>query len=386
MPLTIEYRPFTVPTASPVGVCVSVAGVVVDDAAPAWSVTLRRSAPSLRARLSRPRRLRSSALAATAALAIIGPLGWDGTALRPSAAQATAPRLQPFESAGENFPGSAFYYLASDSGVVHANRSGRPLADIGNIPAPLDARLGDAIARPTLLAGSPQDRSRALHCLSTAIYYEAASEPDAGQRAVAQVVLNRVAHPQWPNTVCGVVFQGSERPGCQFSFACDGSMARVPVRMWWDRAQRVAERALAGEVYAPVGLATYYHTGAVNPVWAARQTFIGAIGAHLFYRPPGGAGNAGAFTDRYWGGEPVPAPRPRLVAPLAPQSDPLAVAQSWASGRGPAAIAPAFAAMPSAEPQTRKDFLPGPGDALPTSGQIRAEYRDSGRWIASPKG
>ena len=363
----------------------SPAAPVTDDATPAWCATLRRSAPSLRTRLARPRRLRSSALAAIAALAIIGPLGWDGSALRTSAAQATALRLQPFESAGENFPGSAFYYLESDSGVVPARRTGSPLAATREMPAPLDARLGDAIARPTFLSGSAQDRFRALHCLATAIYYEAASEPDAGQRAVAQVVLNRVAHPQWPNSVCGVVFQGSERPGCQFSFACDGSMARVPVRMWWDRAQRVAERALAGEVYAPVGLATYYHTGAVNPGWAAHQSFIGAIGAHLFYRPPGGAGLAGAFTDRYWGGEPTPAPRPRLLAAPSLQSDPLAVAQSWASGRQ-AGMTPIMPALPVATPQAPREYSPAVGDALPASGQIRAEYRDSGRWIASPKG
>ena len=381
MPLTIEYRPFALPSGLPVPVGVAVP--LVD--APAWTATLHRRAPSLRERLARPRRLRSSALAATAALAIIGPLGWDGTALRPSAAQATALRLQPFESAGENFPGSAFYYLDSDSGVVPARRSLHSAAP-REMPAPLDARLGDAIAQPTFLSGSAQDRFRAQHCLTTAIYYEAASEPDAGQRAVAQVVLNRVAHPQWPNSVCGVVFQGSERPGCQFSFACDGSMARAPVRMWWDRAQRVAERALAGEVYAPVGLATYYHTGAVNPGWAARQTFIGAIGAHLFYRPPGGAGVAGAFTDRYWGGEPTPAPRPRLYAAPSPQSDPLAVAQSWASGRNQTVTPPASPTISKSDPQARREYSPAIGDVLPASGQIRAEYRDSGRWIASPKG
>ena len=243
-----------------------------------------------------------------------------------------------------------------------------------------------SIARPTFLAGTAQDQSRALHCLTTAIYYEAASEPDAGQRAVAQVVLNRVAHPTWPNSVCGVVYQGSERPGCQFSFACDGAMARAPVRMWWDRARRVAERALAGEVYAPVGLATDYHTGAGNPVWAARQTFIGAIGAHLLYRPPGGGGTAAAFTDRYWGGEPTPAPHFRLTAPPLLQADPLAVAQSWAAAQGPSTILPARPAMPVADSRPLPAFTPAPGDALPGSGQIRAEYRDSGRWIASPKG
>jgi hypothetical protein len=365
MPLTIEYRPFVLSDATPIAAAVPIA----DDAITA-----------------RPRWLRSGALAALAAVSVIGPLRWDGAALRPTAAQASPSRLQPFESAGENFPGSAFYYLDSDSGVVPASGSLQSGILENDLPAPLDARLGDEIARPTLLSGSARDRFRALHCLTTAIYYEAASEPDAGQRAVAQVVLNRVAHPQWPDSVCGVVFQGSERPGCQFSFACDGSMARAPVRMWWDRARRVAERALAGEVYAPVGLATYYHTGAVNPMWAARQTFIGAIGAHLFYRPPGGAGNASAFSDRYWGGEPTPAPRPRLSSLPVFQADPLAVAQDWAAGRARAENVQPFPAIQVPVSQALREYAPAAGDVLPGSGQIRPEYRDSGRWIASPKG
>ena len=377
MPLVIEYRPFALPPA-PHGVGSEAVSVAAAASGPI------RASPF--ARLSSLGRVRTGALAATAALAIFGGFGWDGASLRPSAAQATAPRLQPFEQAGTNFPGSAFYYLDSDSGVVTADRSARAETPSAERPAPLDARLGDAIARPTFLAGTAQDQSRALQCLTTAIYYEAASEPDAGQRAVAQVVLNRIAHPTWPNSVCGVVFQGSERPGCQFSFACDGSMARAPVRMWWERARRVAERALAGEVYAPVGLATYYHTGAVNPVWAAHQTFIGAIGAHLFYRPPGGGGTAVAFTDRYWGGEPTPAPHLRLTAPPLLQADPLAVAQSWAAAQGPSGILPARQANPVADSRPLPAFTPVAGDALPGSGQIRAEYRDSGRWIASPKG
>ena len=381
MPLVIEYRQFALPDAPP--------GVASEAVAPSEAVR-----PSPFARLTGHRGFRAGALFATAALAIFGGFGWDGASLRPAAALASAPRLLPFETAGENFPGSAFYFLDSDSGVVTAGKAAPARTADGAIdderPAPLDSQLGPerlgAIARPTYLAGTAQDQNRALQCLTTAIYYEAASEADAGQRAVAQVVLNRVAHPLWPNSVCGVVYQGSERPGCQFSFACDGSMARAPVRMWWDRARSVAARALAGDVYAPVGLATYYHTGAVNPVWAARQTFIGAIGAHLFYRPPGGIGGTAAFTDRYWGGEPTPAPRTRLSPPSLLQADPLAVAQSWAAAQSPVTASPARTAILAVETRPLPAFTPAPGDALPTSGQIRTEYRDSGRWIASPKG
>ncbi|HUQ12812.1 MAG TPA: cell wall hydrolase, partial [Novosphingobium sp.] len=288
----------------------------------------------------------------------------------PATARASAPALQPFETPGENFPGSAFYYLAPDSGVVAVATGQAPREPT----APLDAMLGDSIARPTFLAGTAQDRLRALQCLTAAVYYEAATEPDAGQRAVAQVVLNRVAHPAWPNSVCGVVYQGSERPGCQFSFACDGSMARAPARIWWLRARDVAEAALAGEVYAPVGLATHYHTGAVHPAWADRLAPVGAIGAHLFYRPRGAGGAPGAFADAYRGGEPIPAPHPRAVTAFVPR-DPLA---AYVEARGYAASRPAAVAAPNA--------AAAPVDTLPAASGIRPEYRNSGRWIVQPKG
>ena len=101
-----------------------------------------------------------------------------------------------------------------------------------DLPAlPIDTTSGVVAAKPFSLVGiGTNDRARALECLTAAIYYEAASESDDGQRAVAQVVLNRVRHPAFPGTVCGTVYQGSERAGCQFSFACDGAMARAPSR------------------------------------------------------------------------------------------------------------------------------------------------------------
>src|SRR3546814_8534020 len=83
-----------------------------------------------------------------------------------------------------------------------------------------------------------------------AIYYEAATESDSGKAAVAQVILNRLRHPAFPRTVCGVVYQGSSRPGCQFSFTCDGSIRRAPVPALWRRAAEIARAALAGHVEA----------------------------------------------------------------------------------------------------------------------------------------
>ena len=114
-----------------------------------------------------------------------------------------------------------------------------------------------APAPPFRLATDGPERERALLCLTQAIYYEAALEPDAGQAAVAQVVLNRVRHPAFPHSICGVVYQGvSLGLGCQFTFACDGALDRKPVPGLWRRAQTAAERAVDGYVMAQVGSAT----------------------------------------------------------------------------------------------------------------------------------
>ncbi|MCW3797302.1 cell wall hydrolase [Sphingomonas sp. BN140010] len=141
---------------------------------------------------------------------------------------------------------------------------------------------------------------RALTCLTQGIYYEAARESEEGQRAVAQVILNRVRHPAFPSSVCGVVFQGSERPtGCQFSFTCDGSLYSQPMRSYWDRARKLAHEALQGYVYAPVGNATHYHANYVVPYWAPTLTKNAVVGAHIFYRWKGGWGQPNAFSQRY---------------------------------------------------------------------------------------
>ncbi|QNG49031.1 cell wall hydrolase [Sphingobium yanoikuyae] len=146
--------------------------------------------------------------------------------------------------------------------------------------------------------------SRSLDCLTAAVYYEAGNEPLDGQRAVAQVVLNRVRHPAYPHSVCGVVFQGAERPtGCQFTFACDGALAREPVPPLWARAREVASAALGGYVHAPVGWATHYHANYVVPYWAASLSKVAALGTHIFYRWQGGWGEAKAFSAPYSGQE-----------------------------------------------------------------------------------
>ena len=154
---------------------------------------------------------------------------------------------------------------------------------------------------------SSMDQARALECLTSAIYYEAGQEPTDGQRAVAQVILNRARHPAFPSSVCGVVYQGSTRQtGCQFTFTCDGSMARAPMAASWDRARKVAAAALAGSVYPNVGNATHYHADYVVPYWASSLAKTAVVGAHLFYRWQGGWGLPKAFGQAYSGRESDP--------------------------------------------------------------------------------
>ncbi|MAL09757.1 MAG: cell wall hydrolase [Maricaulis sp.] len=135
------------------------------------------------------------------------------------------------------------------------------------------------------------DRARAeasqLDCLATAVYYEARGEGFSGQVAVAEVIMNRVAHSAYPDTVCGVVFQGSERrTGCQFSFTCDGSINRSPRGRAWRRAQLVSEHVMLGFAPAVTRNATHYHTVAIDPHWSGSLVRTGTIGEHIFYRFP----------------------------------------------------------------------------------------------------
>jgi spore germination cell wall hydrolase CwlJ-like protein len=159
-------------------------------------------------------------------------------------------------------------------------------------------------ARPFVLKAGKADRARALQCLTQAIYYEAATEPRSGQEAVAQTVINRLRHPGYPKSVCGVVFEGAMRAtGCQFSFTCDGSLARAPAAGLWRQAQEVARRALNGYVARQVGTATHYHADYVAPYWAPTLYKITQVGAHIFYRWTGPSGLPAAFVGRYRGGE-----------------------------------------------------------------------------------
>lgn len=287
----------------------------------------------------------------------------------------------------DHFPGAALLYVADDDAAPSLGTTGT--AALPDLPIPADAAFpgNDGTVHPappfSMRLASATDRSRALQCLTAAIYYEAGNEPDAGQRAVAQVILNRVRHPAFPATVCGVIYQGSERlTGCQFSYACDGSMARVPARASWLRAMRVAGEMLNGAVEPKVGLATHYHTYAVTPGWNRQLVMTAAIGAHFFHRWQGYWGTPAAFRQSYLGGEPVPGPHPRPAMPdlFAPTIAAAALAKA-------APVPAPVTALALIQPAYRDSGAAQPGyvapkaqvdDTLPES-TILDKWKDSGR-------
>ena len=252
-------------------------------------------------------------------------------------------------------------------------------------------------AKPYVFRGlTALDRERAHYCLTSALYYEAASESDDGMRGVAQVIINRARHPSFPNTICGVVFQGSERAGvCQFTFACDGAMARAPSKPNWLRASRIAAAALNGYVYPAVGLATHYHTTAIWPRWGKSLVMTNIVGAHIFHRWRGRWGTSDAFRAPYLGREPVPGPYLPVAQQLAilkgqgvtPGAGPVPILAGQtaplpdvAAAPLPGAMAPSAAPAPAAQaPITAPPAYADP--RLNRSGEVRDEFRKSGEWI-----
>jgi spore germination cell wall hydrolase CwlJ-like protein len=190
---------------------------------------------------------------------------------------------------------------------------------------------------PFVATGNDIEAKRALLCLTQAVYYEAGFEPLEGRRAVAQVVLNRLRHPAFPKSICGVVYQGASTGVCQFTFVCDGSLNRVPATIAWREAEQVARAALAGYVEASVGESTFYHADYVAPRWAPLLAKVTQIGQHIFYRWPGNWGERSAFTGRYIGEPRDPAslrPVARLT-PAAMKTDEPAVASGPPIARAP---------------------------------------------------
>ncbi|WP_404480100.1 cell wall hydrolase [Novosphingobium sp. BL-52-GroH] len=239
-------------------------------------------------------------------------------------------------------------------------------ARLSNARVPL-ADLRPVLAAPFRFTGTPASRLHARDCLALAAWHEAGDDP-AGERAVVQVVLNRVRHPAFPATVCAVVFQGSDRKtGCQFTFTCDGSLARVPAAPALARARAIAEAALSGAVDGHVGLATHYHADYVVPRWRDGLVKIARQGAHLFYRWPGYWGSPAAMGRSSGPGEEIVEPAIAFLSPAhasglalepAMKAPPVELLSSAAALPGKAEL-PAFAGPAPLDLQLDAGAAPG---------------------------
>ena len=292
------------------------------------------------------RRLAPVAEARFANDALASASGADASAL------AIAQRHDPYTVAGAAARDRQSELIAARLFVVPA-ASVRPTLNLADLRK---ASFEISPAAKPFQLGAALDSTRDLDCLTQAVYFEARGEGLGGMQAVAQVVLNRVRHPAFPKTVCGVVFQGAGAGGCQFSFACDGSMHRPVEAEAWRRSRDVATKALSGYVMTAVGNATHFHTVDVNPGWRSTMLRVAQVGSQIFYRFGGSGGAAGAFAYT---------PKPSMSAPDAP----VTALASLAPVPVPAPVAapaPAYTilhkddAAPAAKPAPKADAAPAP--------------------------
>ncbi len=194
-----------------------------------------------------------------------------------------APVVMAPPQAGAGDPDIKLSALTVPPHVELAPSSGETVANKGEVTG--EDKRPMSPAERLKLTGTA--RAKAEKCLSNAIYFEARGEPVRGQIAVAQVVLNRVFSPFYPNDVCGVVYQNAHRHlACQFTFACDGIPDVVTEPDAWIRAKRIAADMLDGKLWMPeVSKSTHYHAAWVRPSWVGEMKRIFKFGIHTFYRP-----------------------------------------------------------------------------------------------------
>jgi spore germination cell wall hydrolase CwlJ-like protein len=193
--------------------------------------------------------------------------------------------------------------LADDKAITIAASAYAPVEPDYSSESPFESLLKQDLQTTAIVPFAPGDHEwakKALpksvmseseqRCLAAGIYFEARGESTKGQAAVAQVILNRVKNPTYPNTVCGVVYQNDHwRNRCQFSFACDGIKDRISEPLHWRKAQEVALAVSSGEIYLPeIGASTHYYATYVRPGWARTMQKMKKIGNHIFFRTYGG--------------------------------------------------------------------------------------------------
>lgn len=216
----------------------------------------------------------------------------QAVATKPDFSNTPAPQANAMASTAEHDDAPPVRLASLDTGAM-------PAASMIPEPMPITLPPLDMLPMPIPAPGVPppspaqrlklddKEYAKAQRCLANAIYWEARSEPVRGQMAVAQVVLNRVFSPFYPNDVCSVVYQNAHRHlSCQFTFACDGKRKTITERGHWARANRIAKQTLDGQIYVPeVAKSTHYHAAYVNPIWNREMKKLVRFGLHSFYRP-----------------------------------------------------------------------------------------------------
>lgn len=200
---------------------------------------------------------------------------------------------QPRRRAETRRPAPAARAASTSSRVETTSSFAPPPANPGSRPSP--RRAGYTPPRLDLKT-PPRVPDNDVECLTQAIYYEARNESEAGQAAVAEVVLNRSRHRAYPKRVCEVVYQRNSRT-CQFTFTCDGSIGRGAVNpVAWARAERIAREVYEGRSAQLPKNSVNYHANYVRPSWGQRLARVRQIGAHIFYGAPlNGGTNPGAY-------------------------------------------------------------------------------------------
>ena len=210
--------------------------------------------------------LRRADMTVVSAIALAVMMGGACTAYAPSADQ--RPGAAPVATHAVTLP-TATQIVAADAA-----------AEAASYVAPVRTPTDSEIEGLKILAKT--------ECLADAMYYEARGEGEAGELAIAEVVYNRVHNGNYPNNICGVVFEGAHlHTGCQFSFTCNGEMLRPKNPAAWRHAERLALRIVTGnmELGDTTGEATSFHAVDVQPGWSGTMERTTQIGNHIFYRP-----------------------------------------------------------------------------------------------------
>jgi len=171
-----------------------------------------------------------------------------------------------------------------------ASKAGAPEQTAATGEGKTHSSPSETVTKPEAQAVDPvgkEPSNDAITCLARTIYWEARGEGSAGMEAVANVVMNRLGHEGFPNTICGVVRQGGEQSGCQFSWWCDGRSDKPKEDASYAIAIKIAQKALKRKLTDRTGGALYFHQRNVTPSWSAEYIETVEVGEHVFYKPHG---------------------------------------------------------------------------------------------------